>query len=105
MILRKWEKGNAPLDFSPKEVVVWIVLKDVPPTLITPKGVSWLASQVGQPINKFLREGLHVKVCVVKDVSEAPIPIVTVMVEEDEQKIVHIEYPEPRFYRARPSSI
>ncbi|CAN1352428.1 hypothetical protein LINPERPRIM_LOCUS42803, partial [Linum perenne] len=47
-----------------------IVLKEVPPTLVTPKGISWLASQVGQPVNKFIRDGLDVKMCVIKKVDE-----------------------------------
>ncbi|CAN1293628.1 hypothetical protein LINPERPRIM_LOCUS22102, partial [Linum perenne] len=45
---------------------LWIVLKEVPPILTTPLGISWLASQIGQPINKYVRDGLDVKICVKK---------------------------------------
>ncbi|CAN1339183.1 hypothetical protein LINPERPRIM_LOCUS38390 [Linum perenne] len=38
--------------------------------LVTHEGISWLASQIGTPINKFVRDSLDIKVSVVKDVME-----------------------------------
>ncbi|CAN1217023.1 hypothetical protein LINPERPRIM_LOCUS870, partial [Linum perenne] len=76
-----------------------IVLKNVPPTLITPKGISWLASQIGQPINKFVWDGLDVKVCVLKNVLEAPISHISVMDSDDEQKDIEVLYPTPQSYK------
>ncbi|CAN1291825.1 hypothetical protein LINPERPRIM_LOCUS21302, partial [Linum perenne] len=69
------------------------------PTLITPLGISWLASQIGHPINKYVRDGLDVKICVVKDVSEPPLSSIEVMIEENVSKVVEVEYPEPRSYK------
>ncbi|CAN1318376.1 hypothetical protein LINPERPRIM_LOCUS30794 [Linum perenne] len=79
----------------------WIVLKEVPPTLITPKGISWLASKIGQPVNKFVRDGLVVKVFVGKDVSRAPLSNISVMLDDDEKVVVSVEYPEPRSYKKK----
>ncbi|CAN1291174.1 hypothetical protein LINPERPRIM_LOCUS21018 [Linum perenne] len=62
--------GIKPIDSSPKEVPAWVTFKKVPPALFTPEGVSWLASQIGQPINKFVRDGLDIKVCVIRNPSE-----------------------------------
>ncbi|CAN1323838.1 hypothetical protein LINPERPRIM_LOCUS32868, partial [Linum perenne] len=56
-----------------------LTLKGVPPSLVTPEGVSWLASQVGTHINKFVRDGLDVKVCVIKDVMVEVQPSLTVI--------------------------
>ncbi|CAN1181084.1 hypothetical protein LINPERPRIM_LOCUS27246, partial [Linum perenne] len=36
-------------------------MKKVPPILLNPEGVSWLSSQIGRPINKYVRDGLDVK--------------------------------------------
>ncbi|CAN1347820.1 hypothetical protein LINPERPRIM_LOCUS41253 [Linum perenne] len=70
MVLRRWAPQIAPIDFTPKEIPTRIILKVVPPALVTPKGISLLASQVGQPVNKFVRDGLDVKVFVIKDVDD-----------------------------------
>ncbi|CAN1302335.1 hypothetical protein LINPERPRIM_LOCUS25407, partial [Linum perenne] len=64
MILRRWAVGLKCIESSPQEVPVWVTFKRVPPTLVTTEGISWLASQIGQPINKFVRDGLDIKVCV-----------------------------------------
>ncbi|CAN1217333.1 hypothetical protein LINPERPRIM_LOCUS981 [Linum perenne] len=53
------------------------------PALITSRGVSWLASQIGQPINKFIRDSLDVKVCVIKDISEAILSSIEVMMSSE----------------------
>ncbi|CAN1786962.1 hypothetical protein LINPERHAP1_LOCUS17439, partial [Linum perenne] len=98
MILRQWVQGVMPLDFAPKEVPVRIILKEVLPTL-TPKGISWLASPIGHPINKYIRDGLDVKVCVIKEVLEAPLSSIAVMVEENESKVITVKYPELRSYK------
>ncbi|CAN1216892.1 hypothetical protein LINPERPRIM_LOCUS815 [Linum perenne] len=98
MILRRWQKGISPVDFSPKELPVWVTFKKVPPALITPLGVSWVASQIGQPINKFICDGLDIKVCVVRDVSIEPVSSISVDLEDGEVAVIQIEFPEVRKY-------
>ncbi|CAN1217095.1 hypothetical protein LINPERPRIM_LOCUS892 [Linum perenne] len=31
------------------------------------KGISWISSKIGKPLNKFVREGTDVKVCLLRD--------------------------------------
>ncbi|CAN1292423.1 hypothetical protein LINPERPRIM_LOCUS21562 [Linum perenne] len=64
--------GIKPIESSTREASVWITFKKVPPALVTPEGISWLASQVGKPINKFVRDGLDIKVCVIRDLTNQP---------------------------------
>ncbi|CAN1337979.1 hypothetical protein LINPERPRIM_LOCUS37845, partial [Linum perenne] len=52
---------------------IWIKFKEVPPELLTPEGVSWLATQLGKPVNKLVRNGFSVKVCVLRKDSDARI--------------------------------
>ncbi|CAN1850262.1 hypothetical protein LINPERHAP1_LOCUS39769 [Linum perenne] len=99
MVLRRWVKGISPIDFSPKELTVWIVLKHVPPILINPEEISWLASQVGRPINKFVRDGLDIKVCVVKDILEEMKTEIVVELDEDECAVIALDVPESRTYK------
>ncbi|CAN1163358.1 hypothetical protein LINPERPRIM_LOCUS32618 [Linum perenne] len=98
MILRRWAPQITPIDFTQKEVPTWIVLKAVPPTLVTPKGISWLASQVGQPVSKFIRDELDVKVCIIRKVDEEVKPKLEVVLAGGEQCSIDVEYPEPRSY-------
>ncbi|CAN1317057.1 hypothetical protein LINPERPRIM_LOCUS30290 [Linum perenne] len=99
--MRRWDPQIAPIDFTPKEIPTWIVLKAVPPAFFTPKGISWLASQAGQPIKKFVRDGLDVKVCVIKDVDDEPKVSLEVVLAGGEQCTIAIEYPEPRPYTSK----
>ncbi|CAN1301865.1 hypothetical protein LINPERPRIM_LOCUS25171 [Linum perenne] len=100
MVLRRWSYGITPIDFSPKELPVWIVMKRVPPILINPEGVSWLATQVGRPINKFVRDGLDVKICVVKDVHEEVKSELVVELEDEQIVTIPIEVPQIRQYKS-----
>ncbi|CAN1301825.1 hypothetical protein LINPERPRIM_LOCUS25146 [Linum perenne] len=67
MILRRWEKGVKPIDFSQASKLEWVEFQGVPPELITVDGVSWISSKVGKPMNKFVRDGTNVRVCVLRD--------------------------------------
>ncbi|CAN1136113.1 hypothetical protein LINPERPRIM_LOCUS20890, partial [Linum perenne] len=69
MLLRRWEKGIKPLDLSKKSTPEWITIKNVPPAAISIEGISWLTSLMGKPWKNFVREGLDVKVCVLRDVA------------------------------------
>ncbi|CAN1318490.1 hypothetical protein LINPERPRIM_LOCUS30835 [Linum perenne] len=71
------------------------------PTLVTPEGVSWLTSQVGQPINKFIRDGLDIKVCVIINLSEQAKVSLIVVLAGGEQRVIEIEYGEPRVYKGK----
>ncbi|CAN1316552.1 hypothetical protein LINPERPRIM_LOCUS30107 [Linum perenne] len=98
MVLRRWFRGIAPLAFSPAEIPTWVVLKKVPPVLVTPEGISWLASQVGRPINKSVRDGLDFKVCVVKDASIEPRDEIVVDLGDGECAVIQIEVSSIRTY-------
>ncbi|CAN1302361.1 hypothetical protein LINPERPRIM_LOCUS25423, partial [Linum perenne] len=73
-----------------------IVLKGVPLELITLDGVSWITTQIGTPINKFVRDGLDIKVCVVKDVSEDIQSEIVVDLEKNEIDVIKVEVPTVR---------
>ncbi|CAN1215250.1 hypothetical protein LINPERPRIM_LOCUS132 [Linum perenne] len=60
-------KGIKPLDLSKKSNPEWITIKNVPPAAISIEGISWLTSLMGKPWKNFVREGLDVKVCVLRD--------------------------------------
>ncbi|CAN1223173.1 hypothetical protein LINPERPRIM_LOCUS2013, partial [Linum perenne] len=75
-----------------------ITLQGVPPALITTKGISWLASQAGKPINTYVRDVLNIKVCVIRAVSEEPLTSLTVSISENEKVTIAVDYPEPRSY-------
>ncbi|CAN0904622.1 hypothetical protein LINGRAHAP2_LOCUS23197 [Linum grandiflorum] len=67
MLMRRWTEGITPLDLEVKEVPKWLTLTGIPPQLLTTEGISWILSSIGKPINKYIREGLVVKVCVLLD--------------------------------------
>ncbi|CAN1317809.1 hypothetical protein LINPERPRIM_LOCUS30570 [Linum perenne] len=73
MLLRRWEKGIKPLDLSKKNTPEWITIKNVPSAAISIEGISWLTSLIGKPWKNFVREGLDVKVCVLRDM-DIPCP-------------------------------
>ncbi|CAN1319675.1 hypothetical protein LINPERPRIM_LOCUS31350 [Linum perenne] len=43
------------------------MFKNVPPELITVDGISWVSSKVGKPLNKYVRDGVSIRVCLLKD--------------------------------------
>ncbi|CAN1289687.1 hypothetical protein LINPERPRIM_LOCUS20395 [Linum perenne] len=93
LILRRWYVGIEPLDLSEIPAPVWVLMKNVPPQLTTVKGVSWLASQLGKPINKFIREELIVKVCVYLNLDSKD--VLTVLIG-DKQVNIEVKYPNVR---------
>ncbi|CAN1334812.1 hypothetical protein LINPERPRIM_LOCUS36529 [Linum perenne] len=99
MVLRKWERYIAPIDLSPKNVPTWIVFKKVPAPLITQEGIGWLSSHIGEPVNNFVRNGLDVKVCLLRDVEAAEVAELSITMEDEEEPIlIEIEYPQARSY-------
>ncbi|CAN1330980.1 hypothetical protein LINPERPRIM_LOCUS35165 [Linum perenne] len=89
MILRRWEKGIQPLEISDKQAPEWITFKKVPPDLLSIEGISWLASLIGKPLNKFVRDELDVKVCIIRD-KAVPCPV-SLSLELDDQETCVIE--------------
>ncbi|CAN1336957.1 hypothetical protein LINPERPRIM_LOCUS37387 [Linum perenne] len=105
MVLRRWERHIASIDLSPKNVPTWIVFKKVPAPLITQEGIGWLSSHLGEPVNNFVRNGLDVKVCLLRDVDASEVAQLSITLEDDEEPIlIEIEYPKARSYnRPKPS--
>ncbi|CAN1272744.1 hypothetical protein LINPERPRIM_LOCUS14712 [Linum perenne] len=62
------------------------MFKGVPPAMLIVDGVSWMSSVIGKPQNKFVREGLDVKVCVIRDRS---IPCRNVIKIETDDGVVY----------------
>ncbi|CAN1314532.1 hypothetical protein LINPERPRIM_LOCUS29361 [Linum perenne] len=72
---------------------------DVPAELITPEGISWIATQFGKPVNKFVRLGFMIKVCVLRkpgldDVSELKIDM-----GDDDPAVVKVSFLAGRSYK------
>ncbi|CAN0925440.1 hypothetical protein LINGRAHAP2_LOCUS34759 [Linum grandiflorum] len=69
MLLRRWFAGIAPISFTLDYRPIWLTLRRASPELLLVKGISWLASHFGTPINKMIRDGLDVKICSVLPLS------------------------------------
>ncbi|CAN1241542.1 hypothetical protein LINPERPRIM_LOCUS5016 [Linum perenne] len=69
-------------------------MKKVHAILIIPKGMSWLSSHIGRPLNKFVRDGLDIKVCIVKVVNEEIPGSIVVDIGEEEVVEIVIEIPQ-----------
>ncbi|CAN1314386.1 hypothetical protein LINPERPRIM_LOCUS29315, partial [Linum perenne] len=76
-----------------------ILLKKVPPVLITVDGISWVSSKIGKPLNKFVRDGLNVKVCVMRN-KTVPCPeSIKVEVEDDIVEDIEVVNIQAREYK------
>ncbi|CAN1321409.1 hypothetical protein LINPERPRIM_LOCUS32026 [Linum perenne] len=87
--MRRWEKGIQPLEIAENQCPEWIIFKNVPPDVISIEGVSWLCSLIGKPLRKFIREGLDVKACIIRD-KAIPCPE-KLSIEMEDDEIVSIE--------------
>ncbi|CAN1247641.1 hypothetical protein LINPERPRIM_LOCUS6417, partial [Linum perenne] len=103
LILRRWEKGVKPIDFSQASKPEWVEFQGVPPELITVDGVSWISSKVGKPMNKFVRDGTNVRVCVLRDRAN-PFPDEVKVNNEGERVVIPVVQHKPRVYR-RPGAV
>ncbi|CAN1302060.1 hypothetical protein LINPERPRIM_LOCUS25255 [Linum perenne] len=97
MVLRKWERGIRPIDFTPAATPIWIEFQGVPPEAITNEGVSWLASKIGKPLNKFVRDGVNIRVCVLRD-RAIPCPEKLVIEIKTDRFEVKVVQPKAREY-------
>lgn len=50
LILRPWQKNFQALELRQSKPPVWIMLKNLPLELMTPEGISYVASAIGIPI-------------------------------------------------------
>ncbi|CAN1223109.1 hypothetical protein LINPERPRIM_LOCUS1998 [Linum perenne] len=98
MILRRWHKDIAHLTFEPQEKPIWITFSGVPPMLLTNEGISWLASQYGKPIHRFVREGFTVRVCVLRGELENGKDELNIRMGKGEYRVVKVSFPAARSY-------
>ncbi|CAN1755715.1 hypothetical protein LINPERHAP1_LOCUS5837 [Linum perenne] len=88
-----------PLHLSPEDKPSWISFCKVPPTLLTEEGISWMASQYGKPILKPVREGLTVKVCVLRGESSNTKNELKIHLGRGEVVAVEVVFPQARDYK------
>ncbi|CAN1248705.1 hypothetical protein LINPERPRIM_LOCUS6845 [Linum perenne] len=100
MVIRRWFPGIQPLDFSKELTPAWIELRDVPAEVITPEGISWLATQLGKPMNKFVRIGFTVKVCVLRKSDAIEVSELKLDMGDDDPAVVRVIFPVQRTYRS-----
>ncbi|CAN1340785.1 hypothetical protein LINPERPRIM_LOCUS38971 [Linum perenne] len=81
----------------------WVLLKKVPPVLITVEGISWVSSKIGKPLNKYVREGVNVRVCVLRDQMKPCPEAVKVEVEENEVETIEVQSFQAREYKQNDS--
>ncbi|CAN1323508.1 hypothetical protein LINPERPRIM_LOCUS32762 [Linum perenne] len=97
MILRKWEKNIKKVELAPESLPVWVVFKKVPPALMTDEGISWISSNLGDPVNRFVRTGLDVKVCLLRKLGAREVEEVSVTLE-GEEIFIAVEFLQARVY-------
>ncbi|CAN1273103.1 hypothetical protein LINPERPRIM_LOCUS14866 [Linum perenne] len=102
MLLRRWEKGFRPLDLSYRSAPEWITFMNVPPTVISVEGISWISSMIGKPVKRFVRDELNVKVCVLRDKAVICPNTLTIEMEDGELSFVEIEQIKSREYKGKP---
>ncbi|CAN1291538.1 hypothetical protein LINPERPRIM_LOCUS21194 [Linum perenne] len=102
LILRRWYSDIEPIDFSADKKPVWIELQGVPPELIYSEGISWLATQYGKPISKFVRDGLKVSVCVLRGEKDIERPALFVDIGNEEFAEVNVKVLAARQYNQKP---
>ncbi|CAN1289813.1 hypothetical protein LINPERPRIM_LOCUS20454 [Linum perenne] len=71
----------------------------VPPVLVTNDGISWVSSKIGKPINKFVRDGLNVKVCLLRDGTKPCPEEVRVEVDDGLIEVIEVQRVQAREYK------
>ncbi|CAN1162015.1 hypothetical protein LINPERHAP2_LOCUS24255, partial [Linum perenne] len=97
LFLKRWSLNIEPIVLQPTEIPTWIQLIGVPVPLCTHLGIGHLASLIGKPISKFVRNGTVVKVCVLmSSVDERPavLKVTVAGIVRD----IEVVYPEVRGY-------
>ncbi|CAN1782022.1 hypothetical protein LINPERHAP1_LOCUS15638 [Linum perenne] len=99
MLVRNWYPGVEPVNFAKELKPFWVEFKEVPPELLTPEGVSWLATQLGKPLNKLVRNGFCVKVCVLRKASDDAISELVVEMSGGRLYTIKVSFLEGRIYK------
>ncbi|CAN1248536.1 hypothetical protein LINPERPRIM_LOCUS6779 [Linum perenne] len=101
VLARSWHihhQDIAPLTFVPQEKPVWITFSGMSPMLLTNEGISWLASQYGKSIHRFVREGFTVRVCVLRGELENGKDELNIRMGKGEYRVVKVSFPVARSY-------
>ncbi|CAN1338917.1 hypothetical protein LINPERPRIM_LOCUS38276 [Linum perenne] len=98
MIVRNYP-GVEPANFAKELKPVWVEFRGVPPELLTPEGVSWLATQLGKPVNKLVRNRFNVQVCVLRKELDDRFSELKVEMIEGKQAVIQINFLEGRVYK------
>ncbi|CAN1290124.1 hypothetical protein LINPERPRIM_LOCUS20573 [Linum perenne] len=99
LFLRRSFNGIKPICYSPTTTPEWILLRNVSLVLITMEGISWVSIKIGKPLNKFVREGWNVRVCVLRDKSIPCPEVVKVEMEDDVIEIIEVLSFQARAYK------
>ncbi|CAN1336949.1 hypothetical protein LINPERPRIM_LOCUS37379, partial [Linum perenne] len=83
----------------------WLTFKNVPPNVITVDGISWISSLIGKPIKRFVREGLKVKVCVLRDRASPCPTVICIELDDGEMCSIEIEQGKAREYSGKQRTI
>ncbi|CAN1291440.1 hypothetical protein LINPERPRIM_LOCUS21146 [Linum perenne] len=97
MIMRKFARGIRPVVIPDGQCPEWITLQRVPPAAISQEGISWLSSLIGKPVRNFVRDGLDIKVCIIRD-KAIPCPESLKILDEDERHIIQVFQAKARVY-------
>ncbi|CAN1269838.1 hypothetical protein LINPERPRIM_LOCUS13725 [Linum perenne] len=98
MIMRRWARGIKPVVIDDGHVPEWITFQKVPPAAVTIEGISWLSSLIGKPLRKFVREGLDIKVCIIRD-RAIPCPDSVTLIDIDEEHVIQVVQAKARDYK------
>ncbi|CAN1293555.1 hypothetical protein LINPERPRIM_LOCUS22070 [Linum perenne] len=98
MIMRRWARGIKPVVIDDGHVPEWITFQKVPPAAVTIEGISWLLSLIGKPLRKFVREGLDIKVCIIRD-RAIPCPEAVKLIDVDEEHVIQVVQAKARDYK------
>ncbi|CAN1318378.1 hypothetical protein LINPERPRIM_LOCUS30796 [Linum perenne] len=100
MIMRRWARGIKPVVIPEGQSPEWITFKRVPPAAISIEGISWMSSLIGKPVRKFVRDGLDVKVCIIRD-KAVPCPESVMLLDEEEEHVIPVALAKARDYNVR----
>ena len=98
LIVRRWAPGMKSLEFDMTRLPVWIQLGNIPLELFTQKGISYIASAIGNPlymdrITASQQRLAFAKVCVEIEVSMEMVRSIEVEVRNGSTVHVMVEYP------------
>ena len=98
LIVRRWQPGMKSLEFDMTRLPVWIQLGNIPLELFTQKGISYIASAIGNPlymdkITASQQRLAFAKVCVEIEATTEMIRSIEVEVKHGRTVHVMVEYP------------